>query len=312
MKFSLFLRFLPKFMLSVLVAAVLIVAPVNMTSISAEDPPPPLPPPMPPHNIYPEYLELELAQGQLYEGFIKVNYVPTVPASNPVHIVWHFEPPIPPPDVPMYIIMPQLVPVVPEGPVKFPENIYIWSEAAPGTYEFDIAFEIYEDVHIGLGKQHLKVTVVRPQEPPPPCPEEPGTRTLGFYKNHPCVVKQVVSPDNPIKIGGIVIENARQAMKVLKKRSSHESRLISQLLTTILNCRVFGIGNCSLVELGPTGTQTVRDVIFQAKYVLSQKIDDKDELSAVQDLLDKINNSNTEAPLPQWITDKCSPTEGED
>ena len=138
------------------------------------------------------------------------------------------------------------------------------------------------------------------------CPQEPGSRSLGFYKNHPCVVEQVL----PITIAGEQVTTAEQAIEIIKDRRSHWSRLRSQLMVTMLNVAVFGIGDCTLEHLGLDGSQTVNEVIADAEALLADPSASKDELSAMQDLLDRINNSNTDAPLPEEIAEACPPGKG--
>jgi len=138
------------------------------------------------------------------------------------------------------------------------------------------------------------------------CPEDPGSRTLGFYKNHPCVVEQVL----PITIAGEDVTTVERAIEIIKDRGTHWSRLRSQLLVTMLNAAVFGIGDCTLEYLGLEGDQTVDDIIALAEALLADSDATKDELSAMQDLLDRINNSNDDAPLPEDIAEACPPGGG--
>lgn len=142
--------------------------------------------------------------------------------------------------------------------------------------------------------------------PPPPCPEEPGTRTLGFYKNHPCVVEQVL----PIEIAGETVEKAERAIEIIEDRGDHMSRLLSQLMVAKLNVAVFGIGDCPLQNLGLEGEQAVNEVIAEAEKLNADPGATKDQLSAMQDLLDSINNSNTDTPLPEEIAVACPPGGG--
>jgi len=138
------------------------------------------------------------------------------------------------------------------------------------------------------------------------CPEEPGSRTLGFYKNHPCVVEQVL----PITIATENVTTVERAIEIIKDRGTHRSRLLSQLLVAMLNAAVFGIGDCTLEYIGLEGDQTVDEVIAEAEALLADPDATKDELSAMQDLLDRINNSNTDAPLPEDIAEACPPGGG--
>jgi hypothetical protein len=130
-------------------------------------------------------------------------------------------------------------------------------------------------------------------------PVEIGTRTLGFYVNHPCVIQQVLPVDG--------IDNVDDVIAIIKDRKTHASRLASQLMVTKLNVAVFGIGGCTLNELGLVGTETVNEIIAQAEALLANPEATKDDLSDMQDLLDEINNSNDEAPLPDDITSACPP-----
>ena len=148
------------------------------------------------------------------------------------------------------------------------------------------------------------VTVHQEEETPPP--EELGTRTLGFYKNHPCVVAQVL----PISIAGEEVTDVDRVIEILEGRKNHRSRLLSQLMATKLNVAVFGIGYCTLEELGLEGDETVNEVIAQAEELLADSGATKDQLSAMQDLLDRINNSNDDAPLPEEIAEACPPGKG--
>lgn len=136
---------------------------------------------------------------------------------------------------------------------------------------------------------------------------EPGSRTLGFYKNHPCVVAQVL----PITIAGVEVGKVTDVIQILESRKTHWDRLRSQLMATKLNVAVFGIGNCTLDDLGLEGGETVNQVIAQAEeLLLADPGATKDQLSAMQDLLDRINNSNDDAPLPEGIAEACPPGKG--
>ena len=134
---------------------------------------------------------------------------------------------------------------------------------------------------------------------PQPPPAEIGTRTLGFYVNHPCVIGQVLPVDG--------IDNVDGVIAIIKDRKTHASRLASQLMVTKLNVAVFGIDACTLEELGLVGTETVNEIIAQAEALLASPGATKGQLSAMQDLLDEINNSNDESPLPDYITAVCPP-----
>ena len=175
--------------------------------------------------------------------------------------------------------------------IIFNEKICASPNAPYGYYKIEFAFEIkalngYKE---NLGKQVIHVTIA-----------SIGSRTLGFYKNHPCVVEQVM-PNEGIQVGEIVVYDA----SILKDRRNHVQRLRGQLLTTKLNNLVFGIGRISLDELGLDGQGTVNDVVAQADSLLIEGPFDKETLSDMQDLLDDINNSNLENPLPEWIINAC-------
>ena len=81
-------------------------------------------------------------------------------------------------------------------------------------------------------------------------------------------------------------------------------------MVTKLNVAVFGIGGCTLDDLGLEGNETVNEVIAQAEDLLADPDATKDELSDKQDLLDEINNSNTDVPLPEEFADECPPGKG--
>ena len=148
--------------------------------------------------------------------------------------------------------------------------------------------------------------IVAPFEPPDDlCPEVPGTRTLGFYKNHPWVVGGALD----VEEGDPLIA---ETIAIIEDRSDHRSRLRSQLTVTKLNVAVFGIGGCTLGSLGivppgstlpPNGDKTVDEVIAEAEALLADPDVTKDELSAMQDLLDAINNSHDDTPLPPPFDD---------
>ncbi len=135
------------------------------------------------------------------------------------------------------------------------------------------------------------------------CPEEPGTRTMGFYKNHSCVVDMVL----PIIIADEEINDVEDAIAIIKDRGDHWSRLLSQLMVTKLNVAVFRIGCCSMEQLVFEGEETVNKVITAAEELLAEPGATKDELSAMQELLDIINNSNTDVALPDNMMEACPP-----
>ena len=89
-----------------------------------------------------------------------------------------------------------------------------------------------------------------------------GTRTLGFYVNHPCVIQQVLPVDG--------IESVDDVIAIIKDRDTHASRLASQLMVTRLNVAVFGIGDRTLDELGLGSMETVNEVIAQAEALRRQ------------------------------------------
>ena len=134
----------------------------------------------------------------------------------------------------------------------------------------------------------------------------PGTRTMGFYKNHPCVVEQVL----PITIVGEEVTEVDRVIEIIEDRDDHRSRLLSQLMVVKLNVAVFGIGGYTLEQLGLDGDETVDEVIGWAEELYADPTATKDELSAMQDLLDMINNSYTEMPLPEEIAEACPPGGG--
>jgi len=140
--------------------------------------------------------------------------------------------------------------------------------------------------------------------PPPPCPEEPGTRTLGFYKNHPCVVEELL----PQTVGESTFDMIEQAMELLwaKPRGDHSLILERALLVAKFNVAMFGIGPCDLLGIG----KSVNKIIAQGEELLANLEATKDELSAKYELLDEINNYGTDVPLPEEIAEKCPPGGG--
>ena len=106
-------------------------------------------------------------------------------------------------------------------------------------------------------------------------------------------------------LGKLTVFSTTSAVKILKQRNNPAARLRSQLLTTKLNDLVFGIGNCTLDELGLQGIAKVKMIMKKADDILAYGSTDKDYISEIQDLLDDINNSNLETPLPEWISNVC-------
>ncbi len=141
--------------------------------------------------------------------------------------------------------------------------------------------------------------------PPPPCPEEPGTRTLGFYKNHPCVVELLL----PQTVGERTFNTVEDAMEQLlwaEPKGDHNLILERALLVAKFNVEMFGIGGCDLLGIG----ESVNQIITQGEELLADPNATKDELSAKYELLDEINNYGTDVPLPEEIAEACPPGGG--
>lgn len=173
---------------------------------------------------------------------------------------------------------------------------YVTLSLCPGTYEIELRNTI-SSVGPSGWYYDLIIAAFTGQYRDPClclCSEEPGTRTVGFYKNHPDVVNEAL----PITIAGEEVTDYAGAIEIIKNRRTHLDRLKSQLMVTKLNVAVFGISCCTLWELGLEGDEPVCGVIARAEELLNDPDATKDELSAMQDLLDMINNSNTYVPLP--------------
>jgi hypothetical protein len=272
-------------------------------SALAEDPPPPEPNP----NIYPPHVYVTLAPGEYAIIEKEVTVDPPNPGVNPIPPVsgtfkvkpeiYLEAPPIEitfdPPDAKEVVdLTGSFRPVI-----TFIEKIFTPPETHTGEYEITVVFPVTQGngYSENLGKQVVHVTVIA---------STPGTRTLGFYKNHPCVIEQVMPPDG-INLGNLTVENTESAVRIIKNRKNPEARLRSQLLTTKLNDLVFNIANLSLESLGIDKPGTVKNIMKIAYDILAQGNAGKDKMSKVQDLLDEINNSCDDTPLPEWISDAC-------
>jgi len=121
----------------------------------------------------------------------------------------------------------------------------------------------------------------------------PGTRTLGYYNNHGCVLGTIVAR-YPIDLAG-------DPVSTVEEGSTHRDRMKRQLLVTKLNMRAFGIGPYDLLDIG----ETVEETVDRAEVLLASGATTEEELSDMTDLLDRINNYNTEAPLPDWLSELC-------
>lgn len=155
-------------------------------------------------------------------------------------------------------------------------------------------------------------------EPPPSCPEDPGTRTLGFYKTHPKVVGRTLElvgePEKFDFIMGLLWKNRTV-------KGKQQILILDRAVTVLgLNVRVFDIGACSLKEFGLGGDLMVKEIRGEAKELI-RDIDwkgrdygqfpltssEKEKLTGVYEVIDAINNSNTEVPLPKEYDDVARP-----
>ena len=127
-----------------------------------------------------------------------------------------------------------------------------------------------------------------------------GTRTLGYYKNHDCVLGGILRWW-PIYLDGEWISTVDDALSILNgKGDTHRNRMKRQLLVTKLNIRAFGIGLYDLLDIG----EPVAWTVVRAEALLRSDASNE-ELSGMNDLLDSINNYGTDVPLPDWLRERC-------
>ena len=147
------------------------------------------------------------------------------------------------------------------------------------------------------------------------------TRTLGYYKNHPEFTRAVIEKTFP----GDPTNDVRftNTMNLLNAIPGGDQSLILQraLRVTLLNIFAFGIGGCTLADLGldpndfpvvdqdktvteirQQGTQLFRDILRAEPGVgptrdLNEEpltSEEKEALTAKYEVLDAINNSRSE------------------
>ena len=179
-----------------------------------------------------------------------------------------------------------------------------------------------ETIHDGKALSLIDDVVVEGESKPKPpaCPKDPGTRTLGFYKTHPKVVLRA------LELAGEP-EGFDFIMELLWKNKTLKGKqqiLILDRAHTVLgmNERVFGIEPCTLEELGLDGDVTVSMLRDKAKRLIAE-IDwkgrdyqkepltskEKEALTELSEIIDAINNSNTDEPLPKEYGDVAKPAQ---
>ena len=126
-----------------------------------------------------------------------------------------------------------------------------------------------------------------------------GTRTLGYYKNHDCVLG-VLLRWWPVYLDGECISTVDDALSIFEEEGTPRDRMKRQLLVTKLNMRAFGIGLYDLLDIGEPVVWTV----VRAEALLRSDASNE-ELSEMNDLLDRINNYGTDVPLPDWLGERC-------
>ncbi|MBI5079492.1 lamin tail domain-containing protein [Candidatus Wolfebacteria bacterium] len=111
-------------------------------------------------------------------------------------------------------------------------------------------------------------------------------RTIGYWKNH----EEVFEPFLPVNLGDEIIDGVDQALEVLNNHSASEARnaLKAQLLALKFNVSAFGIGDYFVESAG----KTVSEIVGEADSLLRDPEATRDELLAMKDLIDYINNLN--------------------
>jgi hypothetical protein len=155
---------------------------------------------------------------------------------------------------------------------------------------------------------------------PPACPKEPGTRSMGFYKTHPMVVMRALELVGEPEAFDIIMD----LLWKNKTAKGKQQILILDRAHTVLgmNERVFTIGQCTLRELGLDGDSSVSKLRDKSKRLI-EDIDwknrdykkepltskEKEELADLSEIIDAVNNSNADAPLPRDYDDVAQPAQ---
>jgi hypothetical protein len=235
----------------------------------------------------------------------------------------------------------------PDGWIRVPSGQYLAIEFSTEMYPGEIRMlyeqwgiecegeshnriDVFKEVWLEHGfdydpsNNHLEIVaefIAAESGPPPACPEYPGTRSMGFYKNHPEIVATA------IELSGEEPQTAEFIMELLWKNKVEKGKrqiLILDRASTVLglNLRVFGIGPCTVEELGLDPAELglkgdevnlpVAEIRGQAKEAIETIVypgrdfkadplsaDEKQKLSDLNELIDTINNSNTSTPLPE-------------
>lgn len=110
-------------------------------------------------------------------------------------------------------------------------------------------------------------------------------RTIGYWKNHPEIYAYYL----PQSLGSMIIGNEDEADDVFNfsgNARNASNKLGSQLLGMKFNIADFGIG-----DYIPEGdTRTLSQLITEADNILSDPDSTKEEILAMKDLLDRLNN----------------------
>lgn len=111
------------------------------------------------------------------------------------------------------------------------------------------------------------------------------TRTIGYWKNHPEIYAYYL----PQSLGSMIIGNEDEANDVFNfsgNARNASNKLGAQLLGMKFNIADFGIG-----DYMPEGdTRTLSQLITEADNILSDPDSAKEEILAMKDLLDRLNN----------------------
>ena len=115
-------------------------------------------------------------------------------------------------------------------------------------------------------------------------------RTIGFWKNH----EEKFEGFLPIVLGGVYVETVEAALDIFNNNSvaggDATPALKAQLLALKFNVLAFGIGDYFVGSAG----KTVSEIIAEADTLLQNPDATFEELLAMKDLIDYINNLNPE------------------
>lgn len=126
-------------------------------------------------------------------------------------------------------------------------------------------------------------------------------RSIGYWKTHPEIYAYYL----PQSLGGTIVDDEEKADEIFDffgNARSATNKLMAQLLGMKFNIANFGIG-----DYIPEGdTRTLSQLIAEADGILSNPNSTKEEILAMKDLLDRLNNLELikycAGDLPQWNT----------